>query len=227
MGWFNMNDLSQLHEMLSTSGDHAVRFAGVAGLMEGQLMVPKNKILPFIAMLGHPHSLQGGTMNNKVVTAAARALESLGIASLRFNFRGVGNSAGRFDHGLGESEDMLLAVAQCQSIWPSVKFIFAGFSFGSYVAYRAASQYKNVLLLTIAPPVHHFDYTAFPSLSSPWHVIGGLHDEIVERHFIESFLENNKLMLPIHWVDTGHFFHGRLLVLKNIITGIVQEDVLT
>lgn len=218
-----MNNLSQLPEMLKIPGEHTVHFEGGAGFIEGLFLVPQGKILPYLSVLGHPHSLQGGTMNNKVVTTTARALQSLGIPSLRFNFRGVGASAGTFDSGIGESEDMLIAAQQCHSAWPEAALIFAGFSFGSYVAYRAASQWPHQLLLTIAPPVHHFDYTEFIPPPASWHVIAGKQDEVVDAREIHDFFHNAKWPVSVHWLDSGHFFHGKLLDLKEIITEILNS----
>lgn len=204
--------------------EHAVQFDGGAGVIEARLLVPQGEILPYMALLGHPHSLQGGTMNNKVVTTTARTLQAIGIPSLRFNFRGVGASEGAFDHGIGESEDMLIAARGCQAAWPGIRFIFAGFSFGSYVAYRAASQCPHVLLMTVAPPVHHFDYMNYTPMPNPWHVIAARADDIVPAAQIVDFAE--KMNVSVHWIDSGHFFHGKLLDLKEMMTHIVHQDVL-
>src|SRR5205085_2607786 len=97
-----------LTNKLNTPGEHFFTFVGPVGLLEAALNVPENVDKRYIALLGHPHSLQGGTMNNKVVTTLVRVFKDLGIASLRFNFRGVGQSAGVFDEGIGESDDMLV-----------------------------------------------------------------------------------------------------------------------
>ena len=102
----------------------------------------------------HPHPLHGGTMQNKVVTTLARCAEELGMPSLRFNFRGVGASAGAFDEGRGETDDALAAVATARQRWPDAALWLAGFSFGGYVALRASTT-RGVgevsRLVTIAP----------------------------------------------------------------------------
>ncbi len=184
--------------------------------MEGLLTVPETVSSGYVAVLGHPHSLQGGTMNNKVVTTMARTFRALGIPSLRFNFRGVGHSEGAYDEGIGESRDMLELCRLWQQEYPESEFIFAGFSFGSYVSYRAAAHQPNKLLISVAPPVHHYDYHEFSPVACPWLILQGLEDEVVPagqvRDFVES-LEPEPVL--IEFPETGHFFHRKLIDLKD------------
>jgi len=198
-------------------GDTALTLSALAGAVEASLMVSDNYDKRFIALLGHPHSLQGGTMQNKVVTTLARVFKELGIASLRFNFRGVGHSAGQYDAGVGESEDMMHLGALCQQALPNVRFCFAGFSFGSYVAYRAAAQSQSALLVTIAPPVHHYDYTEWKPKPSPWLVVQGDEDDVVPLAEVLAFAELQQLSV-IQFPETGHFFHGQLIKLKECLS---------
>ena len=142
------------NQSIMTPGEHAFVFEGLSGSLQGRLLVPNIPLQSFIAILGHPHSLQGGTMNNKVVTTMARAFATVGIASLRFNFRGVEGSEGIFDNGPAESDDMLVLARLWSSLHPDARMIFAGFSFGSYVTYRAAAQWPHELLISIAPPLN-------------------------------------------------------------------------
>jgi alpha/beta superfamily hydrolase len=202
-------------EKLDHPGEHHFEFRGVAGSLEGFITIPTQIKHPFVAFLGHPHSLQGGTMNNKVVTTMARAFKELGIPSLRFNFRGVGQSQGSYDDGVGESEDMLLLLQDWQREKPAARVFFAGFSFGSYVAYRAAAQVKSELLITIAPPVHHYDYRQFAPAPSPWLILQGEDDDVVPPSYVFDFAKDSTPALPvIPFSNTGHFFHGKLLELK-------------
>ncbi|MFA5958907.1 MAG: hypothetical protein WC785_00130 [Tatlockia sp.] len=204
-----------LSSALHTEGEHPFVVAGRAGDIETRLTIPPNAKESHLALIGHPHSLQGGTMNNKVVTTMMRAFKELGIPSLRFNFRGVGESEGQYDAGVGESEDMLLLMRHWQQERPDTQFIFAGFSFGSYVAYRAAAQCKNELLITIAPPVHHYDYKEFAA-PTPWLIVQGDSDEVVPMSLVLDFAEEFSPSLPVVcFPDTSHFFHGKLLELKN------------
>lgn len=201
--------------LLSTPGEYAFNFPGTIGKMEGSLTIPDNVNTHYIAILGHPHSLQGGTMNNKVVTTMARAFKEMGIASIRFNFRGVGESAGVYDAGVGESEDMLLLAQTWLQKKPDTKIIFAGFSFGSYVAYRAAALCQHALLITIAPSVHHYDYTEFVPMPAPWLVLHGDQDEVVPMSLIEDFVVRFPALDLLRFTDTSHFFHGKLILLKQ------------
>lgn len=213
-------------EKLNTPGEHPFFFSGLAGQLEVILTVPDNVDKRYIAILGHPHSLQGGTMNNKVVTTLARTFKELKIASLRFNFRGVGESAGTYDDGIGESDDMLHLARQWQQEIPDARFIFAGFSFGSYVAYRTAAQLPHSLLITIAPPVHHFDYTQFSPAPNPWIVLQGDKDEVVPEQLVLNFVANASPPLPLLcFAETGHFFHGKLIDLKTRLMEEIRKHV--
>lgn len=204
-----------LTDTFNTPGDHALMLAGSVGQLEVILTVPENVNTDYVAILGHPHSLQGGTMHNKVVTTLARTFKELGIASIRFNFRGVGLSAGVYDAGVGESEDMLLLARQWLQERPEATLLFAGFSFGSYVAYRAAAQCKHALLITVAPPVHHFDYTEFTLSPTPWLVIQGDADEVVPLPLVQDFIARIPAIQLLRFTETSHFFHGKLIPLKE------------
>ncbi len=204
-----------LTDNLSSAGEKPFQFQGTSGLLEGILLVPPELKKSTIALLGHPHSLQGGSMNNKVVTTMARAFKELGIASLRFNFRGVGQSQGEYDHGIGESEDMLALAQLWQREKPDTAFYFAGFSFGSYVAYRAAAQWKASALITVAPPVHHYNYEEFQPQPEPWFIMQGNDDEVVPLSVVLEFTRKVTPRLDLtQFAETGHFFHGKLLELK-------------
>lgn len=216
----------QVTEKLITPGEHSLLFQGIVGTLESTVTIPESMRFNFMAFLGHPHSLQGGTMNNKVVTTLARAFRELGIPSLRFNFRGVGQSEGIYDSGLGESEDMLLLVQEWRKVHPEMKLIFAGFSFGSYVAYRAAAQSESHLLITVAPPVHHFDYQEFDPRPSPWVILQGDEDEVVLPQLVFDFAMIEKPEIPvIRFPKTSHFFHGKLLELKAKLKEYMTEKV--
>ncbi|MBA2650596.1 MAG: hypothetical protein H0U75_13600 [Legionella sp.] len=208
---------------LSVQGDHPLLLEGVVGNLEAVLTVPDQRPCNQVAILGHPHSLQGGTMTNKVVTTMARTFKEMGIPSLRFNFRGVGLSSGTYDDGIGESEDMLKLAGDWLQAEPQAHFIFAGFSFGSYVAYRAAAQMHHKLLISIAPPVHHYDYNEFQPAPKPWVIVQGDADEVVPEALVMQFAQTFDPPLPvIHFPHTGHFFHGKLVELKAQLTECIQ-----
>lgn len=213
-------------DKLDTPGEHLLTLEGKAGNIEAILTIPNGVHSKNVAILGHPHSLQGGTMNNKVVTTMARAFKELGVPSLRFNFRGVGLSEGQYDKGIGESEDMIWLARNWQAENAAISFIFAGFSFGSYVAYRAASHFGNALLITIAPPVHHYDYTEFNPQPHPWLIVQGDKDEVFPASLVYDFSKQAKPSIPvIQFPDTGHFFHGKLLDLKSTLLDYLRTKV--
>jgi hypothetical protein len=163
-------------------------------------------------------------MQNKVVTTTARAMKDLNIPSIRFNFRGVGNSEGVFDHGIGESADMISLCKEILAINPNMQFILTGFSFGSFVSYRAACEIPNILLLSIAPPVPRFDFKFQKPLSKAWHIIQGNADEVVEPELVVHFAKEQQLPLHI-FSHTGHFFHGKLLDLRDKIQEIITASI--
>ncbi|MDR3442852.1 MAG: alpha/beta hydrolase [Legionella sp.] len=214
----------QITEKLAIAGEHSLSLQGLAGPLEAVLTVPERIQSFYVAFLGHPHSLQGGTMNNKVVTTMARTFKDLGIPSLRFNFRGVGQSAGVYDDGVGESDDMLSLVHEWQKEQPETKFIFAGFSFGSYVAYRTAAQCTHSALITVAPPVHHYDYKTFNPAPHPWLILQGDADEVVPSELVFDFAAKEQLSV-IEFAETGHFFHGKLIALKAKLTEYLLAQV--
>ncbi|WED43178.1 alpha/beta hydrolase [Legionella cardiaca] len=214
-----------LTEKLQNPGEHPFVFTGVVGVLEAVLTVPAQVHGSHVAFLGHPHSLQGGTMNNKVVTTLARVFKELGIPSLRFNFRGVGQSAGAYDNGIGESEDMLYLVRRWQNEQGNARILFAGFSFGSYVAYRAAAQCEHELLITIAPPVHHYNYREFQPSPHPWIIVQGDNDEVVPSSLVDAFAKESPNISLIHFANTGHFFHGKLLDLKTQLIDAIRVQV--
>jgi len=112
---------------------------GPAGALEAVLEDPGAAGISY-AVVCHPHPLYGGTMDNKVVTTVARALQDAGMPTLRFNFRGVGASDGAFDQGSGETADADAVAAWGAERWPGRTLVIAGFSFGAYVALRLAQQ---------------------------------------------------------------------------------------
>ena len=214
-------------DKLQTPGEHTFFYEGAVGKLEAIATIPPEVSGHHVALLGHPHSLQGGSMNNKVVTTMARAFRELGIPSLRFNFRGVGASEGQYDDGYGESEDMIILRDLWSKQFPDSRFLFAGFSFGSYVAFRAASQCEHDLLISVAPPVHHYDFHEFPGLATNWRILMGDEDEVVPLNLVLEFADSFNPAIPvIRYPETSHFFHGKLLLLKNDIIKLTSQQVL-
>lgn len=209
-------DLSFIN-LLSQPGEHSFLFQAKVGRLEAKVMVPESASSQFIAIIGHPHSLQGGTMQNKVVTTLARTFKELGIISLRFNFRGVGESQGEYDAGRGESEDMLHLLQICAPHFPQVQWILAGFSFGSYVAYQTALRITPAVLISVAPPVNHYSFSGL-NPRVPWIIIQGDQDEIVPVQEVECYVKTQAPQAQfIFFAETGHFFHGKLIQLREAL----------
>jgi alpha/beta superfamily hydrolase len=193
--------------------------AGAAGAIEVATDVPTVETARAgSAIICHPHPLQGGTMHNKVVTTLERALRELGLATVRFNFRGVGASAGVFDDGRGETDDALAVAAWLQRVRPDAALWLAGFSFGSYVALRAAGILPARQLITVAPAVTRLDFTRLPMPACPWLVIQGEADEVVDPAAVYAYVATlEPAPTLVRLPDTGHFFHRRLIELRSIV----------
>ena len=206
--------------------DHALSIDGPAGLIEAACDEPEADAAPIdvVAIVCHPLPTEGGTMHNKVVTMTARALRECGAHTVRFNFRGVGQSAGTFDEGVGEADDLRAVVAWARTQFPSHTVWLAGFSFGAYVSYKCAGELKPGLLLSIAPPVGrswNFEGIAHPNC--PWIVIQGEEDEIVDAQAVKAWvatLRPQPEFVPMS--DTSHFFHRKLMDLRGAIKAAVR-----
>lgn len=175
----------------------------------------------FIAIVCHPHPLFGGTMDNKVVTTLTRLVRDKGGVVVRFNFRGVGESQGAYSDGIGETEDLLAVHSWLRQQWPSLPLWLAGFSFGSFVAARGADilaangEAVNNLLL-VAPPVHHYPFTDIEHTGCPVTVVQGEDDEVVPAEQVFQWAASTPLQPDlIRFPECGHFFHGRLVELKE------------
>jgi alpha/beta superfamily hydrolase len=185
---------------------------GAAGNLEGATHLPD--VAPrAIAVVAHPLPIMGGTMDNKVVTTLAKAFVELGYATLRFNFRGVGESGGTFDEGKGEVEDVLAVVRHARQEYGDLPLILSGFSFGGYVQACAAQQLHPQQLVLIAPAVGRF---AMPDVPANTLLVHGDMDEVVELHELLQWARPQHLPVIV-LAGAGHFFHGRLTQLKQIV----------
>ncbi len=199
-----------------------VTIAGPAGSLEGLVEDPSSGRVERFAVVCHPHPQFGGTMDNKVVHTLARTLQELGLPTVRFNFRGVGRSAGEFGDGDGETDDTLAVIDWGLARWPGAQLWLAGFSFGSYVALRASLQRATARLITVAPPVQRFDFASLGVPRCPWLVVQGDADELVDYRTV---LDWTRTLHPPPTVEllpgVEHFFHGRLHELKEVVRGAV------
>jgi hypothetical protein len=199
---------------------------GPAGLIEVAVDLPvSHDARRGIAVICHPHPPDGGTLHNKVVTMAGRALTELGLTVVRFNFRGVGQSEGEYDNGRGEVLDLLAVANWARQARPDHDFWLAGFSFGAWVALLGARQLPVKQVISIAPPVGLRDFSGVLPPSCPWLVIQGEADEIVDPAPVFAWL-NKQEPAPdvVRMPETGHFFHRRLLDLRGAIKSGVRKN---
>lgn len=187
--------------------------AGPAGAIECALDGSRNGARG-LAVIAHPHPLHGGTMDNKVVQTLARAFVQQGWRTVRFNFRGIGGSAGAWDEGRGEVDDMLAVIEHFRK--EGEPLALAGFSFGAYVASHAARRTGHEQierLVLVGPATRNFEVAEVPAHTL---VIHGEHDDVVPLAATLDWARPQGL--PVVVVPgVGHFFHGQLPLLKNLV----------
>ena len=201
-----------------TRGERRSSIAGPAGTLEVAFNVPEGALLG-IALIAHPHPLQGGTLDNKVVQTLAKTFAALGYAAVRFNFRGVGQSEGQFDDGIGETDDALAALAAAKLEFGELPVALAGFSFGSYVQTRVAHAITAERLVLIGPAVKRFPIEVVPPDTI---VIHGEEDDVVALADVLAWARPQQLPIIV-FPGCGHFFHGRLPQLQRVITGMWKK----
>ena len=186
--------------------------AGPAGRLEAILWTPSARAFSMAAVVCHPHPLFGGTMHNKVVYQAAKSLDALGLAVLRFNFRGTGLSEGKHDRGEGERGDVRAALDFLAAEFPDIPLLVAGFSFGSWVGLRVGCEDARVrLLIGIGPPVNSADFSYLAHCAKPKLFVLGANDIYGAPDKLKSVVSaaagENKVVIV---EDADHFFVGKL-----------------
>lgn len=198
------------------AGTTRVQIEGPAGPLELALDAPIGSPPHGVAVICHPHPLHGGTLDNKVAQTLARAFVQLGFVAVRFNFRGVGGSAGTWDGGAGEVDDALAVIASQRQ--PGQPLVLAGFSFGAYVASQAAARLPAgeaaQRLVLVGPATANFPVAPVPADTL---VIHGEADDVVPLAATLDWARPQAL--PVVVVPgAGHFFHGQLPLLKSLVT---------
>ena len=199
--------------------------SGMAGNLELKTVCPTEAKTDQIGIICHPHPLMQGTMDNKVVTTAMRAFRELGICTVRFNYRGVGASEGSYDDGRGEFADLLTVMEWAQKVMPHAKIHLVGFSFGAFIAFQGAMRHPDLVqsLISLAPSVQKWTYSSKILMQCPWQIIMGTADEVASVPALIEWYKTvedqaSLLLLP----KTGHFFHGKLVILKSYIKKFIQ-----
>ena len=203
-------------------------FDGLAGVIDCALDWPEGTPTGWALVL-HPNPAQGGTRDNKVVTTIARACVQHGLLAIRPNFRGIGSSGGTFDHGKGELLDMAALVEQFRVRYPEIAampWVLGGFSFGTSIAVQLYAKWDrleknlpNIVVLTgsAAMRFRHSDVKAPEDAL----VIHGEVDEVVPLSEVMDWAR--PLGMPVVVIpEAGHFFHGKLLILRQLVQTRLQ-----
>jgi len=194
---------------------------GPAGALEvAHLPAPAHAASRGIALVAHPHPQMGGTMDNKVAVTLAKTFHHLGYAAMRFNFRGVGRSAGVFDEGEGETDDAHAALDHAARLYPGGQLVLAGFSFGTFVQTRLWQRIRDVRpverLVLAGPAVNRFQLAPVPEDTI---VVHGEEDDVVPLADVLAWARPQHLPIVV-FPGCGHFFHGRLTQLQRVVGGM-------
>jgi alpha/beta superfamily hydrolase len=194
---------------------------GPAGELEAIFSYVTKKV-SHLAILCHPHPLYGGTMHNKVVYSMATALNQIGYATVRFNFRGVGRSTGSFNHGIGEQEDVKAVMDHFHRLYPEANKIVGGFSFGAKVGLMSASRDpRAVAVIGVGITIDVADFSFLFDYDRPKLIIQGTQDQYGSVESIRSWFQQLPEPKKLVTVEGAvHLFDGKLNELKN---AIVQE----
>lgn len=167
-----------------------------------------------LLLIAHPHPLQGGSLDNKVVHTLARVATDHDYVAVRPNFRGVGMSEGSHDRGIGETEDLLAIIDFVAKNYPGLPWRLAGFSFGAYVQHRVAQRIETDCVLLVAPAVNLYD---FEDPGPCTRIIHGDLDEVVPLADAQAWAGRHAVPLRIIQ-GSDHFFHGKLAELKQAVS---------
>ena len=206
------------------ASDFLREIAGPAGPLEALLDEPAGEPRA-VAVFGHPHPQHGGTMHTKALYQAAKAMPRIGVAALRFNFRGVGRSVGTFDAGPGEKEDFKAAIDFVSKRFPDVPIWAAGMSFGSWIAMTVGAHDSRVsLLLGIAPPVDRYDFDALRTCTLPKFIIHGEEDKLISIKEIRKFysqIPEPKELVTIEYAN--HLFEGKTPLVAEAVEDLLAD----
>ena len=199
--------------------------AGPAGDLEAMLDPSEQSPAQAIAIICHSVSADGGTLHSKVVQMMERSLRELGAHTIRFNFRGVGDSAGEFDRGFGESDDLIAVAQWARQTMPDLPLWIAGYGFGAFVTARAATSINPDQLISVSPLLGEFDFDALPPVQCPWLIIQGDADEFVNADDVYQWanaLPGETQLIAME--DVNHDYHRRLMDLRGVIKNGVRRQ---
>ena len=206
------------------SAAHPREIPGPSGLLEAVWNLPAGSPRAAV-VLAHPLPTAGGTMHTKVVFQVARALARIGCVVLRFNFRGVGLSAGAWDDGRGERDDFRAAIDYMTKAHPGLELWAAGFSFGSYIALTVGADDARICaLIAIAPPVDRYDFASAQSSPKPTFIVHGEHDELISLKLVRHFyagLEEPKELIEVD--RANHLFDGQASEVGDVLADLLED----
>ena len=186
--------------------------------LEAHLRQPKSSLRGAV-VLCHPHPVYGGTMDNRVVYRAAKAASEAGFAALRFNFRGVGQSTGSFDQGIGEKEDVAAAIDWFESRYQGLPLALIGYSFGAWVGLQVGCADPRIrALVGLGLPLDLYDFDFLAGTLKPALYIIGSRDEFCSKENLDELeprLPGSSMVYRIE--GSGHFFDGYIEVIQNLI----------
>jgi alpha/beta superfamily hydrolase len=216
--------IEQPEQFPTESSEFLIR--GPAGAIECAVDLPEpGAEFPATIIICHPHPLHGGNMRNKVVTIIERSMRELGLRTVRFNFRGAGESKGEHDDGYGETDDLFAVAEWVRRTRPDDALWLGGFSFGSYVALRAALNLQTGQLISIAPPVDRYPFASLHHPECPWLVIQGDEDEVVNIDAVRQWVSTLKPPPDLVVMKKAdHFFHRRLMDLRGLLKNGVRNQ---
>jgi len=195
---------------------------GPAGKLEALLEEPEDQAPNAAVLVCHPHPLHGGTMHNKVVYRIARGMRRAGAVVLRFNYRGVNRSEGKYDDGRGESEDARSALEVLRSRYPDLPFSLAGFSFGSRIVLKLGCEVSEVSrLIAVGFPASYQDSSDLGRCDVPRVFILSTHDEFCPVPAMEAYFSGLTGPKELIWIEArDHFFAGALDEVEEAVAGL-------
>jgi len=176
-------------------------------------------------VLAHPHPQYGGTMHSKVIFQSAKAMIRIGCAVLRFNFRGVGSSAGSFDSGAGEQDDFRAALDFMHGHYPGVPLWSVGMSFGAWISLSVGAADPRVsTLVGIAPPLSRYDFEPVRISEKPKFFLQGERDELCPLKEMQAFYARAADPKELVVIDAAdHLFDGKLVELSEAIEDLLGD----
>jgi hypothetical protein len=216
--------VEQPEEFPEDHGDFFLR--GPAGAIECASDVPERECeRAATIIICHPHPVHGGTMHNKVVTILERSMRELGLRTVRFNFRGAGESEGEHDDGYGETDDLFAVAEWVRRTRPDDSLWLGGFSFGGFVALRGALNLDTGQLILIAPPVNRYPFDSLHHPECPWLVVAGDEDELVPIDDVRQWVDRlepppDLVVMP----EADHLFHRRIMDLRGLLKNGVRDQ---